>query len=206
MIPPVIALLQLALSALLGGVFVAAALPKLRHPKGFLLTVLEYRVLPDGLRPIYARLAPPLELLAALLLFAGVGVRAAAALLALLALSFVIGVGANLARGRDLDCGCFGHEAGKDTSKTRQISLGVLLQDVGLLAAALALLATTRQWVELAPWSLARLSNAPAASVLLLLACVVATVAATIMLERAGPSRGRWRAGQLATIARVGQR
>lgn len=198
-----ILVLQLGLSLLLGGVFLAAALPKLRHPKGFLLTVLEYRLLPEGASRLYARLLPPLELLVALLLFAGVAARLTALLLALLTVSFLIGVGVNVARGRDLDCGCFGQ--GKGAS--RRIGPGVLLQDAGLLAAALVLAATTPQWLGAAPWSLtwplARLSSAPVAGPLVFLACVGSTVGITFTLERAGPSRGRT-AGRKTGRGRVG--
>jgi hypothetical protein len=38
--------IEAILSVLLGVIFLTSALPKLRHPRGFVLAVLEYRVLP----------------------------------------------------------------------------------------------------------------------------------------------------------------
>ena len=44
--------IEVLLSAVLGISFLAAAVPKLRHPKGFVLAVLEYRVLPPRRRQL----------------------------------------------------------------------------------------------------------------------------------------------------------
>src|SRR5207302_4809717 len=99
---------EILLSIALGIVFLAAAVPKLRHPRGFVLAVLEYRVLPARLSRFYARLVPSLELLLALLLLTGTAVRSAAAITSVLLFSFIAAVGINLIRGRDLDCHCFG--------------------------------------------------------------------------------------------------
>jgi hypothetical protein len=196
--------LSLGLSLLLGGVFVSAALPKLRHPKGFLLTVLEYRILPEGASRLYARLVPPFELLAALLLFAGVAVRPIALLLGLLLISFLIAVGINLARGRDLDCGCFG--SGRAKSASRRIGPDLVLQDLGLLAASLLLAALVPDWLGAASWSvarlLARLAGTPVAVALVVVACLALTGWLTLALPRA-PRRGaRKRRGGVAPAAR----
>src|ERR1051326_5866722 len=94
--------MKILLSGVLGIVFLAAAIPKLRHPRGFVLAVLEYRVLPTGLSWFYARLIPPLEFLLALLLLTGTAVLSAAIVTLLLLLSFIAAVGINLVRGRDL--------------------------------------------------------------------------------------------------------
>src|SRR5215467_13653214 len=72
--------IEALLSTALGIVFLLAAVPQLRHPKGFILAVLEYRVLPVRLSWGYARLLPPLEFLLALLLLTGTAVRSAAAI------------------------------------------------------------------------------------------------------------------------------
>src|SRR5205807_7414868 len=94
--------MEVVLSAVLGIIFLASAVPKLRHPKGFVLAVLEYRVLPPRLSWFYARLVPPLEFLLALLLLTGTAVRSAAVVMSMLLLSFIAAVGINLTRGRDL--------------------------------------------------------------------------------------------------------
>jgi uncharacterized membrane protein YphA (DoxX/SURF4 family) len=83
-------IVEMASSLLLGLVFLASAIPKLRHPKGFVLTVLEYRGLPPTLGQIYARLLPPVELFVAVLLLTGTAVRSAAVVTPLLLISFII--------------------------------------------------------------------------------------------------------------------
>src|ERR1051326_5840946 len=96
--------MEILLCSALGILFLVSALPKLHHPKGFMLAVLEYRVLPPRLSRFYARLVPPLEFFLALLLLTGTAVRSAAAVTSVLLLSFIIGASINRARGRDLDC------------------------------------------------------------------------------------------------------
>jgi hypothetical protein len=83
----------------LGIIFLVSAVPKLHYPRGFVLAVLEYRILPPRLSWFYARLLPPLEFLLALLLLSWMAVRSAAAVMAVLLLSFIVAVGINLTRG-----------------------------------------------------------------------------------------------------------
>ncbi len=171
--------IQMLLSIILGSSFLAAAVPKLRHPRGFVLAVLEYRVLPSGLSKFYARLLPPLECLLALLLLSGTAVRAAAIVMLLLILSFIIGVGINLVRGRTLDCHCFGK------ATKRGIGWRLLLEDVALLFAAIALTSFTNEWVTLEPWSVFHfIGLAQTASMEPLLGCVVLTTCIATLLGR----------------------
>src|SRR5438105_12307715 len=91
--------MEVILSIVLGIIFLASAVPKLRHPKGFVLAVLEYRVLPPRLSWFYARLVPSLELLLALLLLTGTAVRSAAAITSVLLFSLIAAFCINLIRG-----------------------------------------------------------------------------------------------------------
>lgn len=178
--------LEVMLSVALGLIFLAAALPKLRHPKGFVLAVLDYRILPPALSRVYGLLIPPLEFLIALLLLSGVAVRSAAAVASALMASFIVGVGVNMVRGRDLDCHCFGQVA------TRTIGWGTLLQDSALLATTLVTVAVTHAWVGVEPWSVLRLSGlVHTGDPWLLLAYLVLTACATVLMRRS-VSPGRW--------------
>jgi len=145
--------IEAVLSIALGIVFLASAVPKLRHPKGFVLAVLEYRVLPPRLSWFYARLIPPLEFLMALLLLTGTAVRFAAIVVSVLLLSFIIAIGINLTRGRKLDCHCFGK------ATRRPIGWRLLLQDAALLGAAIVVATVMSEWVATEPWSVFRLSG-----------------------------------------------
>lgn len=178
-------------SVLLAGVFLAAALPKLQSPRRFALTVVEYRVLPLPASLLFARLLPSLELLAALLLLAGITVRWSALFLALMLASFCLAVAINLARGRDVDCGCFG-ASGKKTG--RRVGPSLLLQDVALLGVALVVCALAPGGLVLAPWSLLWLLDASASPAVVLLALfvgILAALAVTFALDRPKRVGGR---------------
>jgi len=177
-------ILQALLAMGIGAVFVASAIPKLRHPRGFVLAVMEYRLLPPRASWIVGRMVPPLELLVGLLLASGAVLPAAAAAAMALLLSFLFGIGVNLARGRDLDCHCFGN------ARKRVIGWRVIVEDAGLLvASAVLMLSSVASGHENAlaawsPWRLllfARLPVGPA--VVALSALAVAVVVITLALN-----------------------
>ena len=177
--------MKILLSGVLGIVFLAAAIPKLRHPRGFVLAVLEYRVLPTGLSWFYARLIPPLEFLLALLLLTGTAVLSAAIVTLLLLLSFIAAVGINLVRGRDLDCNCFG-------KAKRPIGWKLVLQDTALLGAAIVLATMGRNWLGVEPWSVFRLAGLMTDGGLrALLVCLALTISTGMFLSRSKQSK-RW--------------
>lgn len=92
----------------LATVFVLAGLAKLPRRSEFEAAVRAYGLMPRRLvRPV-ARLLPPLELAGGLLLGLGMATTFVASLLAAALTLFGIAVAVNLARGRTIDCGCFG--------------------------------------------------------------------------------------------------
>jgi predicted small secreted protein len=184
----VLSIVTIPLSIILSCVFFASALPKLRHPKGFILVVLEYRVLPPELGLLYARLLPPLEFLLALLLVTGTAIRAAGVVAALLLFSFLVAASINLARGRRLDCHCFGH------AMQRQIGWGLLVQDGVLLAFTIVLIALDQPWLILERWSVFRLVGLSGVGGLgWLVGCLGVTACAAILLRNFGKSVHRER-------------
>lgn len=97
-----------AVRLVLAGVLLAAAVPKLADPAAFAAKLPNYRVFPDFLVNIVAATAPMLELVAALALLAGRLYRGGVWLTVGLMALFTGLIGSALARGIDLDCGCFG--------------------------------------------------------------------------------------------------
>jgi len=187
--------IEALLSITLGIIFLASAVPKLRHPKGFILAALEYRVLPPRLSWFYARLVPPLEFLLALLLLTGTALRSAAIVISVLLLSFIVAVGINLARGRDLDCHCFGK------ATRRPIGWRLLLQDGALLVAAITLTAITSEWVAPEPWSVFRLSGlVQAGSPGPLLGCAAVTACTAALLSGSTYGRGQYGSGVVKEV------
>ena len=181
--------MEILLSTILAIIFLAAAIPKLRHPMGFILAVLEYRVLPTRLGWFYGWVVPPLEFLLALLLLSGTALRSVAVVVALLLLSFIVAVGINLSRDRDLDCHCFGKTA------RRPIGWKLLFQDGFLFCASIVLAVLAREWATPEPWSVFRLfsvvqagSLAPLLICAAVTACTVATLGRSIYGRRLFPS------------------
>lgn len=93
---------------ILAGVLLAAAVPKLADPAAFAAKLPNYRLFPDFLVNIVATTAPMLELVAALALLSGKLYRGGVWLSVGLMAMFTALIGSALARGIDLDCGCFG--------------------------------------------------------------------------------------------------
>lgn len=116
----------------------AAASNQETGPAAFARVVYRYQVVGpnDRLPPLVANLVavtlPWVELLAGLLLLAGVWRREAALVVALLLVVFVLAVGSTLVRGIDIqNCGCFSLGAAG-----REAGLRLVLGDLALLAAA----------------------------------------------------------------------
>lgn len=106
-------------------VFVLAGLAKLSSSSEFLQAVSNYELLPERWVSPVAKWLPWLELTAGLLLGVGILTTVAFALAAML-LSFSLAVSVNLARGRRIDCGCFGSAA------PRRISWGTVGRNLAL--------------------------------------------------------------------------
>ena len=138
---------KIMVSLVLGGTFLVSALPKLRNPKGFILTVLEYRILPPYLSKLYGAFIPPLEFAVAIFAFTGIILRFTAIVMSFLLFSFIVAISVNIKRGRDLDCSCFG------TIKKRRIGKSLLIQDSMLLGGAI-FISITHTWVQIEPWSI----------------------------------------------------
>ncbi|MCY1058450.1 MauE/DoxX family redox-associated membrane protein [Nannocystis sp. SCPEA4] len=98
-----------ALRIVVAGVLLAAAVPKLADPAAFAAKLPNYRLFPDFLVNIVATTAPMLELVAALALLSGRLYRGGVWLSVGLMAMFTALIGSALARGIDLDCGCFGN-------------------------------------------------------------------------------------------------
>ncbi len=111
---------------IVGGIFVWSAVLKIRDPLGFAQNIANYRVVGNTIAFWVAVVLPWLELTAGVLLIVGLWRRTNALLLSLMLAGFIILVAVTIARGIDVDCGCFG-------SLSRKADLGLILQDAALL-------------------------------------------------------------------------
>jgi uncharacterized membrane protein YphA (DoxX/SURF4 family) len=151
---------------LLGMVFLVAGGAKLSAGTAFRSAVADYRVLPESLVPLVSRVLPAMEIAGALLLIAGVAVRWVAPVSGLLLIAFATAIAANLARGRQIDCGC----AGK---ASRPISWRHVAWDLALAGAAAFVTVAGTAAGHPAPWR----------AVLLTLAAVGMTMVAASLAQ-----------------------
>jgi len=114
----------------IGLVLLVAAMTKIGDAADFATQIHHYRLLPFGLENLAAIALPWIELVVAVVMLLGIEPRAGAlASAGLMALFFLV-VGAAVARGLDIECGCFG------TADASHVGIAKLLENTGLLAVA----------------------------------------------------------------------
>lgn len=142
----------------LGGLFVLAAYNKLvpqgtgvadaSGPQGFYWTIEAFKLgLPDWFTRAATFVTPWVEVVAGLAMILGIWTRGAALVIGALLVAFIVMLLSVLMRGLNVECGCFG-----DMSPFCPEKVGVchIVQDVLMLAAAVAIAATPRH--ALAVW------------------------------------------------------
>ena len=125
--------LLLVFRIVLGGLFIYAGVVKVVDPLGFAQDIRNYRLVGQSLSFIAAVILPWLEILAGAFLIAGVWKRGAALVITGLLVFFILLTLVTMARGLDVDCGCFG-------SLSRKSGWGVILEDLGMLFLSLCAL------------------------------------------------------------------
>lgn len=118
----------------LAGIYLYASIPKILEPWEFARSIWNFRILPAPILPPLALWVPSFEAIAALAVLSGVLYRGGLVALTALSAAFAAGIGSAIARGLDIDCGCFG------TAAPSKANLPHLLFNLALLAAGIALL------------------------------------------------------------------
>jgi uncharacterized membrane protein YphA (DoxX/SURF4 family) len=96
---------------ILGAIFLSASIDKIAHPAEFAIIVSNYQILPGCLVNIVAIVLPWLEAILGLFIVCGWWLPGAAALADLLLVCFLGALVQAVARGIDLQCGCFSVKA-----------------------------------------------------------------------------------------------
>lgn len=117
----------------LGGLFVYAGVVKVLDPLDFAQNIRNYRLVGQTLSFVAAVVLPWLEILAGVALASGVWKRASALIISGLLVFFILLTLVTIARGLDVDCGCFG-------ALSRKAGLGVIVEDGLMLFMSLAIL------------------------------------------------------------------
>lgn len=116
---------------LIGALFAVAALAKLGDLHAFAEQIHNFRLVPWGLENLSAITLPWIELVAALALVFGVRARAGGVVAAVLTALFTVAVLIAMARGLDVECGCFG------TGDATRVGLLKVVENLAMLAVAL---------------------------------------------------------------------
>ena len=104
-----------------GFIFIYAGIEKISDPSAFSTAIYNYKLLPISLVNFLAITLPWIELTAGLLLLFGVYVKENSSIISILLVIFFIAIAVSLARGLNIECGCFGTSSG---SKIGLIKLG----------------------------------------------------------------------------------
>jgi uncharacterized membrane protein YphA (DoxX/SURF4 family) len=130
----------------LAAFFVVAGLAKIADPPGFAHEIHNYGLVPGPFVNAMALVLPWLEVITGAALFLSLARRTAARILAILLVVFIAAIGINLARGKPVDCGCFGASTVQktDADRLREMKM-VILRDLGLLLLAGQILYATRR-------------------------------------------------------------
>ena len=141
--------LHLALRLLLGAVFVYASLDKIWEPAAFAKIVYQWQVVGPVPSNLVAVTLPWIELVAGLLLIAGVWKRESALVVALMLVIFIVAAGSVMARGIDVEnCGCVsvataGPPSDWPPAWTTGVGWFLVTRNLVFLGAALALVFVT---------------------------------------------------------------
>lgn len=92
---------------LIGGIFIYASLYKLIEPAAFAQSIWYYHIVPGSLINLIAIVLPWLEILMGAGLIFGVWYRGAVLWSNVLTVVFIIALVSTVARGLDIECGCF---------------------------------------------------------------------------------------------------
>ncbi len=140
------------LRLILGGLFAFAAFNKLiakgegpatsSGPQGFAWTIKAFKLdLPDWAVLTSTFTTPWIEIIAGAMLILGIWTRGAALVIGGLLVVFIALLLSVLYRGLNVDCGCFGDMSPFCPAKVGWCNI---IQNVGMLAAAIAIMATRR--------------------------------------------------------------
>ncbi|MCF7800847.1 MAG: DoxX family membrane protein [Candidatus Marinimicrobia bacterium] len=115
------------LRIILGGLFIYASLDSLWRPALFARAIYNYHLLPDLLLHPAAILLPWVEMITGIMLIANIFPRTSAAIQMVLLAVFTIAVSIAVARGLDINCGCFSLDENGTRTTVWKIGENVLL-------------------------------------------------------------------------------
>lgn len=167
---------------LLAGVLLVSGSGKLLDRQGFVQGVIAYQIMPASLGRAFALGLPYGEIALGLALLIGLWTRPSAILAIALLVTFLTAITVNLARGRKLDCHCFG------TLHQEPIGLPSILRNSVLLLLAADVSVFADGYLALDRWlpgaHTGNVQAPPGAGLLLLVLVVAASFAACLLIQQ----------------------
>jgi len=127
--------LRIFIRLILGFLFLYASLDKIICPQKFAEVIYNYRLLPVELLNICAIIVPWIEVFIGIALLLGIWIETSAFMLSGLTLFFIVMIISAIARGLDIECGCFSLD-----SEGSLVSWKRVIEDVFILAGGIYLL------------------------------------------------------------------
>lgn len=109
-------------------IFIFAGMEKIVNPSGFSDSIANYKLLPLSFINIFAIVIPWIEIAAGLMLLFGAAVKENAFIINSLMVVFILAIAISVARGLNIDCGCFGTQSGA------KVGFVKLIENIGILA------------------------------------------------------------------------
>ena len=114
-------LLLLLVRFALAVILIFASYDKILDPGGFAKIIYNYRILPENIITVAAIFLPWFEFILGAFLIFGVWMEGTVLMVNILFITFTAAIAVNVARGVNIDCGCFG--AGSDITNDMQTAL-----------------------------------------------------------------------------------
>ncbi|MCE2504380.1 MAG: DoxX family membrane protein [Chlorobi bacterium] len=134
---PAMSWLSFGVRLLLGIIFLVSGAEKLGALDTFAHAIVNYEIIPYSLSNIFALLFVWTEIAIAVLLISGAAIRGAALVTSTLLVIFIVAILTAMARGLEIDCGCFAPDAGIEPEK---VGWPKVFEDLALLAGAIFLI------------------------------------------------------------------
>ena len=126
-----------------GATFIVASVYKIRDPGAFAKSIWYYHLVPGDLINLMALILPWIELLCGLALILGLFYHGAVVLVNVMMVTFIFALSIAIARGIDIDCGCF--KAGQTATRA---AWEALVFDLVLILFTLQLLfSRSKRWL-----------------------------------------------------------
>ncbi len=112
---------------IVGLMFIVVGVGKIANPEEFAQEIANYQILPYLFVNITAIIVPWIELFAGILLLLGVQTKSSSIVIAVMTVVFTIAVIIAIAKGLNIECGCYSNIA------SQQVGLPKVLENIGLL-------------------------------------------------------------------------